>query len=276
MKHYSIYYAHILLVLSLLVSVESKMDRRLRGHDVAAGRFQLHSKVAASKLNQAKRITMCSVNQRLCATESLHLYRLAHVIGALLDQHQIAWWATGGTLLGAVRNKGIIPHDNDIDYNILDDQSDILLSQDFGLALQKNGLKMHNVEEGFWQIKPVGSEADIIHVDIFSMYRNIYDNELGYPHHWWSHDRFPESLCTPTGQPGEGNCPQLVRWQFGDSGTVWGPPEDMAKGYLNHVYGDDWHTPKCEDTSHPCGLIQNLTHDATECAEPSGPLLEPL
>jgi len=218
---------------------------------------------------------MCSVNQRLCADEALELYRIGNIVGILLDRYQVAWWATGGTLLGAVRNKGIIPHDNDLDYNILNDQAEILSSPSFIKDLKKNGLRKRIVERGFWQIKPVGKMSDIIHLDIFAMHRHLCSNQLCYPKHKWPKDTFPASLC-PDDQPPERRCPALVRWPFGDSGSIWGPPEEMAQSYLNQVYGPDWHTPKCENTNHPCGLIQNMTHDATGRAEPSQNLIEPV
>jgi len=220
-------------------------------------------------------IRMCSVNQRLCADEALELYRIGNIVGILLDRYQVAWWATGGTLLGAVRNKGIIPHDNDLDYNILNDQAEILSSPSFIKDLKKNGLRKRIVERGFWQIKPVGKMSDIIHLDIFAMHRHLCSNQLCYPKHKWPKDTFPASLC-PDDQPPERRCPALVRWPFGDSGSIWGPPEEMAQSYLNQVYGPDWHTPKCENTNHPCGLIQNMTHDATGRAEPSQNLIEPV
>lgn len=235
-------------------------------------------------------VKMCSLNQRLCKEDALALYRLGHVVGALLDRHQIVWWATGGTLLGAVRNKGIIPHDDDMDYNILNEQSDVLLSRTFINSLTKNNLTMHRVEEGFWQIRPLHPNGgELLHVDIFAMWRNSYTcdrtNVLCYPHQWWHKHTFPASLCasdsdspaTDQKTSSSVHCPLLRRWPFGKSGFVWGPPEDMAKTYLNHVYGPDWQkVARCQDTNHPCGLIQNATHDATEALEQSGPLIEPL
>eukprot|EP00746_Dinoflagellata_sp_MGD_P007600 gnl/MRDRNA2_/MRDRNA2_115072_c0_seq1.p1 gnl/MRDRNA2_/MRDRNA2_115072_c0~~gnl/MRDRNA2_/MRDRNA2_115072_c0_seq1.p1 ORF type:complete len:539 (-),score=108.11 gnl/MRDRNA2_/MRDRNA2_115072_c0_seq1:159-1775(-) len=240
------------------------------------------------KVPHSQHLKMFSAKQRLNEEDALNLYRLGHVVGALLDRHQIIWWAAGGTLLGAVRNKGIIPHDDDIDYNILNDQSQVLLSSSFKDALNKNGLTMHRVDDGFWQISPLHQKGNApLHVDVFAMFRTFsaccQENVICYPDQKWHKHTFPASLCSA--QPGsklsdqntQMSCPQLRRWPFGQSGSVWGPPEKVAISYLNHVYGSDWRTAAhCQDTNHPCGLIANATYDVSAALQPSGPLNEPL
>src|SRR6185312_10743961 len=41
------------------------------------------------------------------------------VITSILDRENISYWIDGGTLLGAVRHKNMIPHDDDADIGLL-------------------------------------------------------------------------------------------------------------------------------------------------------------
>eukprot|EP00929_Paragymnodinium_shiwhaense_P055293 TRINITY_DN27710_c0_g1_i1.p1 TRINITY_DN27710_c0_g1~~TRINITY_DN27710_c0_g1_i1.p1 ORF type:complete len:356 (+),score=44.34 TRINITY_DN27710_c0_g1_i1:58-1125(+) len=53
----------------------------------------------------------------------LHQQRLLammHFIDEKLTEANIPYWVTGGTLIGAVRHEGLIPHDDDIDIEILE------------------------------------------------------------------------------------------------------------------------------------------------------------
>lgn len=61
--------------------------------------------------------------------ERLHqkLYELMELTDRLFRQHGIAYWAIGGTLIGALRHGGIIPYDDDIDLGILKTDTDKLL-----------------------------------------------------------------------------------------------------------------------------------------------------
>tara|TARA_R100001132_G_C3271719_1_gene93809 strand:+ start:968 stop:1723 length:756 start_codon:yes stop_codon:yes gene_type:complete len=46
------------------------------------------------------------------------IYDLFKIVKKYLDEADAKWWASGGTLLGAVRHKGLIPWDDDLDIDV--------------------------------------------------------------------------------------------------------------------------------------------------------------
>lgn len=48
------------------------------------------------------------------------LYQMFYDTIKILEHNNIVYWATAGTFLGAVRHKGIMPHDDDIDLGIIE------------------------------------------------------------------------------------------------------------------------------------------------------------
>lgn len=58
-------------------------------------------------------------NYILSPDDSFNLYKLLHRVIKLLEKNDIPYWASGGTFLGAIRCKGIIKWDDDIDLCVL-------------------------------------------------------------------------------------------------------------------------------------------------------------
>lgn len=46
------------------------------------------------------------------------LYKMAEDIHKLFEKHNIKYWCDGGTLLGCLREKGLIKHDDDLDFGM--------------------------------------------------------------------------------------------------------------------------------------------------------------
>ena len=71
------------------------------------------------------------------------LYNLMEYFDKFCQKHDIKYWAVAGTALGLIRNKGIIPHDDDIDVGMLEEDYNklIRLKDEFkkdGYILEKN------------------------------------------------------------------------------------------------------------------------------------------
>ena len=70
----------------------------------------------------------------LLRRQQLRMLELLEVIDVICRKHQIPYWLSSGTLIGAARHKGFIPWDDDLDIEML--RSDYLrllkvLPQDF-------------------------------------------------------------------------------------------------------------------------------------------------
>jgi phosphorylcholine metabolism protein LicD len=59
-----------------------------------------------SKINKTSHLKM---THNISKKESNSLYSVIKFVHDTFTEHKIAYWVTGGTLLGAIRHRGVIP-----------------------------------------------------------------------------------------------------------------------------------------------------------------------
>jgi lipopolysaccharide cholinephosphotransferase len=96
------------------------------------------------------------------------LYRLAYLFHNIMVKHSILYYASGGTLLGSIRHKGIIPWDNDLDFCIPLVDKCRFLSKEVIKEFSKSGYKVDEGKNGWYRIlgKKGKDSADIFFVEM--------------------------------------------------------------------------------------------------------------
>jgi lipopolysaccharide cholinephosphotransferase len=158
------------------------------------------------------------------------LYRLMYHIHNIFVKHGILYFIEGGTLLGAVRHKGIIPWDDDIDLEVGHNDIPKILSAEVRQSFKKVGCKVLNLQNTLGWVK---ISLNNVQADIFPVYisksaggirRTYWDFEIGrreWPKCYLKYtDIFP-----------------LKEYQFGAL-KVLGPKN--PRPMLNRCYGRSW------------------------------------
>lgn len=126
-----------------------------------------------------------------------------------------------GTLLGIVRECTLLPHDDDIDFGVLDDDWSALLAHEFP------GFK--RLQPTIWQLTII-HKATGIHVDFFRFRRENKDLVARAFSKSTTHEyRFPAKHIEPLTK---------ITWK-----SNWLAPAQPEK-FLAHHYGKDWQIPK--------------------------------
>lgn len=202
---------------------------------------------------------------KISKTAALELYQLMKDTHEILAKHQITYWAVGGTLLGAVRNKGIIPYDDDLDIGIL--HHDEIKLQDAIMDFKKLGYHI-----SYNKLYCICGKKGCL--DIFIFYRHINKFILA---NFLIKDLFPNEIFY------EDELFPLKKYQFGEI-EIMGPqnaqsaldrqlPEWDKYAIIHQPH--NWHitlseiekktkfilTPELLKPAYPTGPLKNRTKE---------------
>lgn len=197
----------------------------------------------------------------------IELYQMLKDTTKLLENNNIIFWMSGGTLLGAIRHKGLIPWDDDADIEI--DEKDIQKLLSLEKIFNNYGYKITKVDFGF-KISLInnknidGYDYSFPFIDIF-----ITKNVNGIM-------KFVNEKTQLEFQKCNFNIKDLFPLKKYDFGIFQMYGANNPNNYLNSCYGDDWKTMmyKTYDHENEMGIldIRKVKITNYDHAKPTGPL----
>lgn len=209
------------------------------------------------------------------------IYQMLKDVTEVLDAANIEYVADGGTMLGTMRHKGLIPWDDDVDLIILKpDEEKFLKLKSVFLKLGYDLVEFHPVQARMYKICPLGNPVSGFadkdrkipitypFIDIFIMYHNKDTDVIEYSdaenQKIWPLAWFPHDIFFP-----------LSKYKFGPlliSGI------NNPKRFLDNFYGSDWESvavisPKHFKSNHSSSIRTKMTEELFKPALPKEPLL---
>ncbi len=192
--------------------------------------------------------------------EHIHdLYQIMKDVHEVFTLYDIPYWIDSGTLLGAVRQQGIIPWDKDLDI-LIDEAGEVKLHkikkvfEELGYTIQRSFAYYRIAGKYGW----IDVLTMIVLDDIITFKepkaRYAWADRDGKPLHYISDELYP-----------------LKEYVLGEI-IVMGPQNPIP--YINALYGDDWHVTARDDSEknlYVDGEV-TLTKELMKPALPMGPL----
>lgn len=171
------------------------------------------------------------------------IYSLLDIIDKILTKNKIDYWMDGGTYLGAVRHKGLIPWDDDGDIQIWSKDESALLNLKFEFS--KHNIILKNTWFGYKlyydTAKPIkGSPWLYPAIDIFPV--SLVNGKIKYT---YKKAQYNFSKC----QHDYKKLYPLERYDFGPLKLLGSSKQD-TKTYFDKCYGKDWDTHAYQTFDH--------------------------
>ena len=168
------------------------------------------------------------------------LYQLVYDVKRIFELYKIKYWAIGGTFLGAVRHKGIIPWDDDADIGILN--TDVKRFLSLKNMLLKIGYKITKMFFGykiFYANRPLGDfQYSFPNLDIF-VYKKVDNKYVQY---------YKEARETWTKEFYTSD--QIENLQKMDFGSYKISCPSNYKAYMDRYFGPDWNVIAYREYDH--------------------------
>ena len=165
-------------------------------------------------------------NYILSDEDSFNLYKLLHRVIRLLEKNDIPYWSSGGTFLGAIRCKGIIKWDDDLDLCVLYQDRDRLKN----VIDQENDIYLDLMSDLVNKIKY--KTATYPFIDIFFMVPEIENGQIVYrcalkrARDLWTNEMYLESELVP-----------LKKTKFGAMEIAI--PNEYERYFISY-FGENW------------------------------------
>ena len=196
----------------------AKGGNRTKGNRTKGNRTKGKKKI---KRKTSNRITDKIILKNKISQDTVNkIYPLLQKTVQTLDKNKIDYWATGGTLLGTIRSKGMIQWDDDIDIAI--NIKDVPRLEELKNEFTKMGLRLYKASGKYLKVKYGHRRDDNLWIDIF-----IVDEDGFYLQGHKVHRRY---------LPGE-----LYPLKRGKYGNISLRIPNKSSEYLTRIF-PDWRT----------------------------------